>query len=178
MGLNVDNSGRLDVAQHMSLCRYYVRELRKSVLTPDDLDDAKDVSSVAAQAGENRLVARADIRASAEKIFYTYLLSGSEREITLPHAIIHDITVSIEEQGRDDPEVFDEAKDYVFQAIERDVFPGFLNLSRPVFRLFRKSKSLGPLVNRLTIGNQYGYVPAPTPMQRMQRIPPEQLLRL
>jgi Regulator of G protein signaling domain len=73
-------------------------------------------------------VARADIRASAEKILYTFLLPGSEREITLPHAITHDITVCIEERGRDDPEVFDAAKDYVFQAMERDAFPGFLRM--------------------------------------------------
>lgn len=73
-------------------------------------------------------VARADIRASAEKILYTFLLPGAEREITLPHAITHDITVCIEERGRDDPEVFDAAKDYVFQAMERDAFPGFLRM--------------------------------------------------
>jgi hypothetical protein len=73
-------------------------------------------------------VARADIRASAEKILYTYLLPGSEREIILPNSIIHDVTVYIEEQGRDDPEVFDLAKDYVFQAMERDAFPGFLRM--------------------------------------------------
>lgn len=80
-------------------------------------------------------VARADIRASAEKILYTYLLPGSEREIGLPHNILTDITASIEEDGRDDPEVFDAAKDYVFQAMERDAFPGFL-----------RSKALGNLV--------------------------------
>lgn len=73
-------------------------------------------------------VARTDIRASAEKILYTYLLPGAEREIILPHAITQDITVSIEERGRDDPEVFDAAKDYVFQAMERDAFPGFLRM--------------------------------------------------
>lgn len=71
-------------------------------------------------------VARADIRASAEKILYTFLLPGSEREIILPDSITSRIINTIEEQGRDDPEVFDAAKDYVFQAMERDAFPGFL----------------------------------------------------
>jgi hypothetical protein len=71
-------------------------------------------------------VARADIRASAEKILYTYLLPGSEREIILPQSILDDIIQAVERQGRDDPEVFDPAKDYVFQAMERDAFPGFL----------------------------------------------------
>ncbi len=80
-------------------------------------------------------VARADIRASAEKILYTFLLPGSEREIILPQGILTDITISIEEDGRDDPEVFDAAKDYTFQAMERDAFPGFL-----------RAKALGNLV--------------------------------
>lgn len=80
-------------------------------------------------------VARADIRASAEKILYTFLLPGAEREIILPDSITHEIIVSIEERGRDDPEVFDAAKDYVFQAMERDAFPGFL-----------RAKALGNLV--------------------------------
>lgn len=201
---------RLDVAQHMSLCRHYVRELRRSVMigTPDGEKSASKRSSAVLEsmgdmshaAGPSMLmtekeksqdaqmsaflreeasngagagighspsgsmgshtsndrstsndrprpsfmnspneltsdsnspahtVARADIRASAEKILYTYLLPGAEREIILPHAITHEITLSIEERGRDDPEVFDAAKDYVFQAMERDAFPGFLRM--------------------------------------------------
>lgn len=73
-------------------------------------------------------VARQDIRASAEKILYTFLLPGAEREIVLPSHITEDVTRAIEEEGRDDPEVFDLAKDYVFQAMERDAFPGFLRM--------------------------------------------------
>lgn len=80
-------------------------------------------------------VTRQDIRASAEKILYTYLLPGSEREIIIPQGILEGIQAAIEEQGRDDPEVFDAAKDYVFQAMERDAFPGFL-----------RAKGLGNLV--------------------------------
>jgi hypothetical protein len=71
-------------------------------------------------------VARNDIRQSAEKILYTFLLPGSEREIILPDHMLRAIIAAIEEEGRDDPEVFDEGKDYVFQAMERDAFPGFL----------------------------------------------------
>ena len=225
MGINSAN--RLDVLQHMSLCRHYVRELRRSVLldTPEaekgnskrssmildqfgHLDDsppsreenerARDqhVSAFLRQdnshngqeshnghngqgpnhspqssLGSNHndtarsgppsrgnqprpsfmssglgtspnsdspaahTVARADLRASAEKILYTYLLAGSEREIILPQGILSDIIASIEDDHRDDPEVFDAAKDYVFQAMERDAFPGFL-----------RSKALGNLV--------------------------------
>ncbi|KAJ2970712.1 hypothetical protein NQ176_g8054 [Zarea fungicola] len=203
----------LDVAQHMSLCRHYVRELRRSVLvaTPDmeragagskrsstildnigDLEprpagpsmyatekerdqDAQMSAFLREEQSESRdsphsgsharpspnfssnrdmtdsnspahTVARQDIRASAEKILYTFLLPGAEREIILPGSITQDVISAIEEHGRDDPEVFDTAKDYVFQAMERDAFPGFLRM-----------KALGnlippTLVMRLIIG--------------------------
>jgi hypothetical protein len=80
-------------------------------------------------------VTRHDIRASAEKILYTYLLPGAEREIVLPEEMVSTIINLIEDDGRDDPEVFDPAKDYVFQAMERDAYPGFL-----------QAKALGNLV--------------------------------
>ncbi|KAL1582923.1 hypothetical protein WHR41_08406 [Cladosporium halotolerans] len=203
----------LDVSQHMSLCRHYVRELRRSVLigTPElekgggskrssqildnfernsadqgpsghrhrqsesglsaflrnetaskhspknsqhsnrsDTSEAPPRPSYMTENGNSpntpspqinsnsspeHTVARADIRASAEKILYTYLLPGAEREIILPQGILNDITNNIEKEGRDDPEVFDAAKDYVFQAMERDAFPGFL-----------RAKALGNIV--------------------------------
>lgn len=209
---------RLDVAQHMSLCRHYVGGLRQSMLigTPDGdksqskrssalLENIGDMNhppagpsmlasekeknsdaqlsallreqpangnnmghSPAGSVGSNnsgirqtqsnerqprpsfmsspqdlttdsnspdRRVARADIRASAEAILYTFLLSGSERQIILPEPLVIEISEAIENRGRDDPEVFDAAKDYVFQAMERDAFPGFL-----------RAKALGNLV--------------------------------
>jgi len=60
--------------------------------------------------------------------------------------MLNKIIRAIEEEGRDDPEIFDDAKDYVFQAMERDAFPGFL-----------QAKALGNLVplsvlTRLIIG--------------------------
>jgi hypothetical protein len=180
----------------MSLCRHYVRELRRSVLVstpelglerergtpspydfPDDGDEKSNsqrlsaflraetpdpnvsVSAPRRSMGDNletpgrpsfmstspmdptnssslsHTVNRADVRASAEKILYTYLLRGAEREIVLPDPILQSISQAIEVDGRDDPDVFNEAKDYVFQAMERDAFPGFL-----------RSKALGNLV--------------------------------
>jgi hypothetical protein len=192
----------------MSLCRHYVRELRRSVLvaTPDleksgpgsqrssmildyysgapeagpsgrggELDEKDTPQRISAflrsdseshhspqgslgSSGQNRsteqprpsfmgstpanesdspghTVARTDIRRSAEKILYTYLIPGSEREIILPEQMVTSIIDNVERDGRDDPEVFDPAKDYVFQAMERDAFPSFL-----------QAKALGNLV--------------------------------
>ncbi|KAK2738762.1 Bud site selection protein, Revert to axial protein 1 [Myotisia sp. PD_48] len=208
----------LDVSQHMSLCRHYVRELRRSVLLetpePEKMESRPSTGSQQHRRGRNCIeggtsgkeepedsdqrlsaflrseghtsahsmrssfesgqsgrrgsvtgrprrittnfpplpqgngngngndssspghtVARSDIRASAVRILYTYLLPGSEREVVLPDSIVGEIVHMIEEEGRDDPEVFDTAKDYVFQAMERDAFPGFL-----------QAKALGNLV--------------------------------
>jgi hypothetical protein len=180
----------------MSLCRHYVRELRRSVLVstpdldrergtpspydfPDDGDEKSSSQRLSAflraetpdpnvsvpaprrsmddnletpptgrpsfmstspmdptnSTSLSHTVNRADVRASAEKILYTYLLRGAEREIVLPDPILQSISQAIEVDGRDDPDVFNEAKDYVFQAMERDAFPGFL-----------RSKALGNLV--------------------------------
>jgi hypothetical protein len=91
-----------------------------------------DITSVAPTS-----VSRADVRASAEKLLHMYLLPGSEREIILPQTLVSEVADNIEQSGRDDPEVFDACKDYVFQAMERDAYPGFLaskglgNLSPP-----------------------------------------------
>lgn len=203
----------LDIKQHTSLCRVYVRELRRSVLvaTPDpekDSDrrgtpeqeprtssydgDASDPEKHSSQyldrpphAGggqigdhnispflrsqppmdvrasvlrtppplqnyrasrdspesqetdrsKSRTISRADLRAAAEKILYTYLLPGSERECTLPQEMVYDIRTAIEKDLRDDPEIFDTAREYIFQAMERDAFPGFL-----------RAKALGNIV--------------------------------
>lgn len=95
---------------------------RPSPVTASPARDLTDSNSPA------HTVSRQDIRASAEKILYTFLLPGSEREIILPGSITQDVISAIEEHGRDDPEVFDTAKDYVFQAMERDAFPGFLRM--------------------------------------------------
>ncbi|KAK9374145.1 RGS domain-containing protein [Lipomyces chichibuensis] len=199
----------LDIAQHMSLCRHYVRQLRRSVLvaTPDlekdsskhssqvleafklqqhseiangpeqeskrvsmilrsessasgskvfpkgnsalrslerlkqienveerHDDDEPTVDSPLAQVNSST-VTRAHIRESAYRIMVTYLVAGAESELVLPLPIIRGITTAIEVDGRDDPEVFDEAKDYVFQAMEREAFPAFLS-----------NKALGNLV--------------------------------
>lgn len=92
------------------------------------------------------MMAKADIKAGAEKTLYTFLLPGSEREIVLPQNILIDMVTSIEEEGRDDPEVFEAAKLHTFQAMERDAFPSFLR-SKPLGNLVPLS-----LLLRLCVG--------------------------
>ncbi|KAK5708315.1 Bud site selection protein, Revert to axial protein 1 [Elasticomyces elasticus] len=82
-------------------------------------------------------VKRADLQASAEKILYTYLLPGAEREIILAQQILRDVSEAIERDSRCDPEVFDAASDYVFKAMERDAFPSFMRRRRAVITSLR-----------------------------------------
>ncbi|KAF2006563.1 regulator of G protein signaling superfamily [Amniculicola lignicola CBS 123094] len=101
-----------------------------------DPNSPGDSSSPGQNSSPENVPKREDLRASAEKILYTYLLPGSEREIIIPQSILNDVQDAIEGPAqRSDPELFDAAKDYVFQAMERDAFPGFL-----------QSKGLGNLV--------------------------------
>jgi hypothetical protein len=101
-----------------------------------DTNSPGDSSSPGQNSSADNVPRREDLRGSAERILYTYLLPGSEREIIIPQSILHDVQEAIEgPDQRSDPELFDQAKDYVFQAMERDAFPGFL-----------QSKGLGNLV--------------------------------
>ncbi|ODV58485.1 uncharacterized protein ASCRUDRAFT_18753, partial [Ascoidea rubescens DSM 1968] len=75
---------------------------------------------------KNQTVTRDDLRQSSRRILVTYFIDNSEKRLLLPERIIRSIRHSIEIQGRDDPEIFDEARDYVFQAMEREAFPNFL----------------------------------------------------
>ncbi|KAK9729755.1 Bud site selection protein, Revert to axial protein 1 [Basidiobolus ranarum] len=74
---------------------------------------------------ENK-VKRDDLRQSAEKIYYKYIVSGAEKELVLPEMIRHRICHMIEIDHRDDPEVFLEAKLFVFDCMAQDSFPRFI----------------------------------------------------
>lgn len=71
-------------------------------------------------------ITRDRIRESSQQILVTYFMPGAERELALPAPLMEAVRTAIEQQGRDDPEVFDECREYVFQILEREIFPGFL----------------------------------------------------
>lgn len=71
-------------------------------------------------------ISRSDIKQSTHYILVTYFIPGAEREIVLPQRIMKSVRKAIEEDGRDDPEVFDEAREYVFQAMQQEAFRAFL----------------------------------------------------
>lgn len=113
--------------------------------TPHDSPESK-----ISNRSRNRTINRSDLRAAAEKILYTYLLPGSERECTLPREIVLDIQTAIEKDMRDDPEIFDAAREYIFQAMEREAFPGFLR-AKALGNLVRLSALLRLIVGLLSL---------------------------
>lgn len=92
------------------------------------------------------IVSRSEIKQSAHYILVTYFIPGAEREIVLPQRITTAIRRDIEEEGRDDPEVFDEAREYVFQAMQQEAFRAFLSA-----KALGNTTSFGSVI-RLIIG--------------------------
>ena len=144
----------------MSICRLYVRWLRRECIADEsDTNSPQEIGEpVAGADDEIANISRSDVSASAQKIVQTYLRPDSEREIVLPGPVVSQIILELDENGRDDPEIFDVAKDWVYQAMERDAFPGFLHLSRPGLRIFRKS-ILGPLLMNMTFRGRSKFDP-------------------
>jgi hypothetical protein len=104
---------RIDVYQHMAVCRHYVRQLRKAM----SIDTPTSVSSSTASFTPSEIkITRSDIKAAAERILYTYIFPGSECKLVLPSNIVKSMIHDIKGGGRDDPEIFNDAKYYVFQA--------------------------------------------------------------
>lgn len=79
--------------------------------------------------------------ASAERIYYRYLLSGAEKEIYLPSSLrIHNFPITSASlphagspEGEDEasfmamiPDLFVSQKEYIYRSMERDTFPRFL----------------------------------------------------
>ncbi|RUS32176.1 hypothetical protein BC938DRAFT_476109 [Jimgerdemannia flammicorona] len=70
---------------------------------------------------------RAEIKASAERIYHKYIMPSAIKELRqLPDPVRRRIKQAIENEGRDNPEVFLEAKKLVFDAMEVEAFPRFL----------------------------------------------------
>lgn len=75
---------------------------------------------------KNGNISRATLKSSSRNILNTYFKENSPKRLIIPDRIIRKIRHDIEIQGRDDPDVFDEARNYVYSAMERESLPFFL----------------------------------------------------
>ncbi|ODV93855.1 hypothetical protein PACTADRAFT_45361 [Pachysolen tannophilus NRRL Y-2460] len=71
-------------------------------------------------------ITREKLRESSKRIILTYFTDSSSKRLIIPEHITRKIQRALEVEGRDDPEVFEEAREYVFRAMENEAFPNFL----------------------------------------------------
>lgn len=72
-------------------------------------------------------ITRNNLKESSHNILLKYFVEDSEKNLYLPHDLNQQIIRAIEYDGRDDPDVFANVKVYVFNKIENDHLPRFLN---------------------------------------------------
>ncbi|ODV85081.1 hypothetical protein CANARDRAFT_199581 [[Candida] arabinofermentans NRRL YB-2248] len=71
-------------------------------------------------------ITRANLRASSQMLLQTFFSDESEKKILIPQDMISRVVRALEVEGRDDPEVFGESREYVFKAMEHEAYPNFL----------------------------------------------------
>lgn len=162
----------LAVVKHVSLCKAYIQsQVHTSSLSEEEelweaegdvhrmstylrathdpaLVQEKDytMGDPNAPSVEKSFVTRNDIKQHVHNILVTYFIPAAEREIILPTRITTKIRHAIEIEGRYDPEVFLEAREYVFEALQNEAFRSFLGA-----RALANLSSLGSIL-RLSIG--------------------------
>ncbi|ODV78567.1 uncharacterized protein CANTADRAFT_90889 [Suhomyces tanzawaensis NRRL Y-17324] len=75
----------------------------------------------------NSFITRDNLKESTHNLLLKYFVEDSEKNLNLPHDMNSFIIKAIENDGRDDPDVFNHVKSYVFNKIENDHLPKFLN---------------------------------------------------
>lgn len=72
-------------------------------------------------------VTRDVLKDSSHNLLLKYFVDDSEKNLDLPYEMNNYVIRAIEIEGRDDPDVFKQVKNYVFNRIEQDHLPKFLN---------------------------------------------------
>jgi hypothetical protein len=93
---------------------------------------------------KNGNITRLTLKSSSRNILNTYFRENSPKRLVIPDRIIRKIRHDVEIQGRDDPDVFEDAKNYVYLAMERESLPFFLQQN--ALHNLNKSNSLVRLI--------------------------------
>ncbi|CUM63179.1 uncharacterized protein PRCAT00000747001 [Priceomyces carsonii] len=72
-------------------------------------------------------ITRNNLKESSHNLLLKYFVTDSEKDLDLPEGLKTQIINAIEVDGRDDPDVFNNVKLYIFSKIEHDHLPRFLN---------------------------------------------------
>ncbi|RLV91817.1 Bud site selection protein RAX1 [Spathaspora sp. JA1] len=75
----------------------------------------------------NTFITRDRLRESSHNLLLKYFMGDSEKNLNLPERLNASIIKAIEVEERDDPDVFNYVKNYVFNKIENEHLPKFLD---------------------------------------------------
>ncbi|RKP06887.1 RGS domain-containing protein [Thamnocephalis sphaerospora] len=100
--------------------------LSEATAAPSMTEVGGGAGSTGAGGGSKKVVTREEIQRSARKLYRRYMIPGARRELHFPDSIRYPIVQAIEVEGRDDPEIYQEAKEYVFRLMEQCYFPRFI----------------------------------------------------
>ncbi|KAG7750725.1 hypothetical protein KL911_004604 [Ogataea haglerorum] len=143
--------GESSVRSSDPLVNAKIDELKRKSQTPSD-DNSKDtskestsskrVSTISPQMIEtmiqqdllppekpfkdSHLATREKLSESAQNIVRTYFLDSSPKRIVIPPEMVENVIQAVHRDGRDDPEIFDEPREFVFKAMEHEAYPNFL----------------------------------------------------
>lgn len=78
-------------------------------------------------ASTGSFITRSNLRESSHNLLLKYFVEDSEKNLNLPPKLNNHIIHAVEVEGRDDPDVFQPVKKYVFALIESHYMPNFLN---------------------------------------------------
>lgn len=75
----------------------------------------------------NSFITRSNLKESTHNLLLKYFVEDLEKNLNLPSHLNDHIIKSIEINGRDDPDIFNNVKSYIFTKIENEHLPNFLN---------------------------------------------------
>lgn len=98
---------------------------RASTVNPNLLEQL--IKDSPASNGNRSFITRDNLRESSHQLLLKYFVEDSEKNLNLPSKINSHIIKAIEVDGRDDPDVFNYVKNYVFNKLENEHLPKFLD---------------------------------------------------
>ncbi|KAJ2725212.1 Bud site selection protein, Revert to axial protein 1 [Coemansia sp. Benny D115] len=99
---------------------------RNSVYETQDMPLLTPSTTEAKDAGAQDVPTEDDMRRSAEKLYFHYLLPGAPAELYISSQMRHEVSSRIEREGRFDPELFAPVKRHAYEAMRNESYLRFL----------------------------------------------------
>ncbi|KAI8053667.1 uncharacterized protein B0P05DRAFT_452354, partial [Gilbertella persicaria] len=124
----------LDLQHHEQLWKRYVKAMhRTGLLSETDLSEGYQSPRILSRLSHQPshfIPSRKELVDSSQRLLLRYLVPSATKEVTqLPPELVVALRKELEKPDpRDDPLLFQEAKDYLFEYMQRQAYPKFLRL--------------------------------------------------